>query len=63
MEMLKPKQICVRLPMNMILEARHTALDHNTTLQALVNEGLRHVLQQRKRSMPARPDAELTEAR
>ncbi len=61
--MTKAKQISVRVPMNVILEARHAALDHKTTLQALVNEGLRHVLQQRKRSMPAQPGAELTEAK
>ncbi len=60
MEMLKAKQISVRVPMHVILEARHAALDQHTTLQALVNEGLRHVLQQRKRSMAARPvDGEL----
>jgi hypothetical protein len=57
MTMLKEKQIAVRVPMNVILEARHAALDQNTTLKALVNEGLMHVLAQRK----ARVGADLAE--
>jgi hypothetical protein len=57
------KAICVAVPRSLLLEARHVALDQRTTLQAMVGEGLAHVVAQRKSGMAARPAGAVVDAK